>query len=334
MPDNDAALILGAGFSKAAEMPLTKELFDLGIEVRSQSQEARENNIAVPEAFNLARSKDSELTPEVWLAQLYAERDNVFQLMMTGTRWDHAIRYALARLVNLPKGSKAHYYYGISTYKSHSIHKQFWERIERDFKVKYIVTTNYDISIEQALHSVPSPHRTAPRCRYGGFQHIQTVRKMTDVTTRAYDLIQLGDDFVLYKLHGSINWAFEPHSPTLKIHDDVRAVFRVDDKYGIPAIVPPIPEKSMPPDFGQIWNEAKKVLLQTPIWIICGYSLPDYDQALKNWFQTILHEREKTKLIILDPYSSEIGKKWKILATNCEVVSVSGLPNALSETWI
>jgi SIR2-like domain len=334
--DRNAALILGAGFSKAAELPLTWELFSSEVKVRAQCKKAEVNNAAVQKAFENAIKTDPNLPVEVWLAQLYAERENPLQSEIHGTRWMDAIRFILARLVNLPNGSNTHYYYGVGTYGCHPHHLSFWERLEKEFNLKYIVTMNYDILVEQSLHTDKSVHRTMPRWRYGGFQHVQVVRKITDIRGKGkFELMPLGDEFVIYKLHGSVNWAWEPHSPSLKIHHDVRPVYRVQEDL-IPAIVPPIPEKDMPPEFGQIWNEAKKVLAQTPNWVICGYSLPDYDEALKNWFGEILEMRktENTKLIILDPYSNNIAAKWEALSKNCEIIPLKGLPDALEETWV
>lgn len=332
--DKNAAVILGAGFSYVGGLPLARDLFDPSAPIpQPRSKLALEKYKNVRWAFANAQANDPGLTAERWLAQLYAERDNPLQPMFSGVNWNDAVRYALARLVPLPKGSNSHYYYGIGTYCCHSIHRRFWERLEQEFSVKYIVTMNYDILVEQALHDIASPHRTSPRCRYGGFQHVQVVRKMTNVVTKADELMQLGDDFVLYKLHGSVNWAWEPHSPTLKIHQDVRAVFRADNKYGVPAIVPPIPEKHMPPEFGQVWDEAQRVLSQTPMWIVCGYSLPDYDEALRKFFGGILWSRPTTTLFILDPDSNRVAGKWNALASNCKVVPLAGLPDALDQTW-
>ena len=333
-PDRTAAVVLGAGFSYVGGLPLTRDLFDISAPLpQAQSKAAHESYETVRWAFARARASDGSLTAEGWLAQLYAERANPLQEMLFRTTWDNAVRYALARLVTLPRGSNAHYYYGIGTYHCHPVHQQFWERVEREFAVRYIVSLNYDILVEQALHDTPSDHRAAPRCRYGGFQHVQAVRKMRNVVTGDHELMQLGDDFVLYKLHGSVNWAWEPHSPTLKIHHDVRAVFRADNKYGVPAIVPPIPEKDMPPEFGQVWSEARKVLSDTPTWIICGYSLPDYDEALRRLFGGILSSRPTTRLIVIDPDSQAVAARWEALANNCSLLPLQGLPDALSKNW-
>lgn len=333
---SQTVVILGAGFSYAAGLPLTRDLFDVNVmPPRAQSKAAEVDYDEVRRAFARARNEDPLLTAESWLAQLYAERQSPLQRMLFGTRWDQAIRYALARLVVLPKGSNAHYYYGIGRNYCNPIHRQFWDRLEHQLDVKYIVTLNYDLLVEQALHNDRSTrHRTPPRCRYGGFQHVQAVRKMKNVITKEHDLMQLGDAFVLYKLHGSVNWAWEPHSPTMKIHEDVRAVFRSDNAYGVPAIVPPIPEKEMPPEFGQIWNEARKVLGQASTWIVCGYSLPDYDQALRQFFGEILRGRPMTRLVLLNPDSISVGERWKALGANCAIETLAGLPDALQQDWL
>ena len=329
----NAAVILGAGFSFVGGLPLTRDLFDSKRPLpQAQSRLSQDKYENVRWAFENATRKDPNLSAEQWLAYLYQYRENAFQQMMWGTTWDEAVRYALAQLVVLPKGSNTHYYFGIGSAQCHPTHKMFWEKVAENFSMKYIVTLNYDILVEQCLNFGDSAHRTPSRCRYGGFQHTQVVRKMTNVVTKAHELMPLGDEFVLYKLHGSVNWAWERHSPTLKIHHDVRAVFRVDDKHGVPAIVPPIPEKEMPPEFAQIWNEAKKVLIETPIWIVCGYSLPDYDEALVAWFREVLRTRKTTTILLLDPSSEQLASKWKALGT-CHVIPLKGLPEGLSQNW-
>jgi len=326
-------VILGAGFSYVGGLPLTRDLFDLSAPLpRAQSDTSVENHHSVRAAYSRASSRGA-VNAEQWLAELYATRANPLQRLSTGTTWDAAVRYALARLIELPAGSNSHYYYGIGSYRCHPVHEAFWTRLEQ-YGAKYIITLNYDMLVEQALHSTPSKHRAAPRCRYGGFQHVQVVRKLKDVVTKQEELLRLGDDFVLYKLHGSVNWAWEPHSPTLKIHQDVRAVFRADNKYGVPAIVPPIPEKEMPQEFGQVWNEARKVLSECDTWVVCGYSLPSYDKALADFFGDILRSRATTRLTILDPCSSAVASKWETLGANITCRTLPGLPDALNFAWL
>jgi len=165
----------------------------------------------------------------------------------------------------------------------HPTHELFWRFITKNFDLKYIVSLNYDLLVEQALHESHQKNRSAPQCYYGGFQYDQIVRKMTNVTRKEAEQVALGHRYVLYKMHGSINWAWE-HSPTIKIHDDVRAIFRRKRGWR-PAVIAPIPEKNMPSEFSQIWNEAGKVLADADNWIVCGYSMPDFDLALRRFFE-------------------------------------------------
>lgn len=333
-PSARNAVILGAGFSRAAGLPLTRDLFASPDAPRAQTASAAAHHAEVRQAYLSWKSEHPEEHAEQWLAYLYEMHDNPLQSMLHGTTWSEAVRYALSQLVILPPGSNSHYYYGICSSQCHPTHRRFWDRVISEFPPAAIVTLNYDILIEQALHSDPSPHRTAPDCYYGGFQYLQHVRKMTDVVTKKAEEVRLGNKYPLYKLHGSVNWAWERHSPSLKIHQDVRAVFRHDDAVGVPAIVPPIPEKEMPPEFGQIWQEAKKVLTGCENWIICGYSLPAYDIALAQFFAQILQQRKKTTIFLLDPYSGELAERWENLASgSVRVIQLPGIPEALDLPW-
>ena len=152
---------------------------------------------------------------------------------------------------------------------------------------------------------------------------------MTDVTKQRGELVQLGNEIALYKLHGSVNWAWEPHAPTLKIHDDARAVFRKDDKFRTPAIIPPIPEKEMPSEFSQIWAEARRSLLKCSRWIVCGYGLPDYDQALRLFFKDILSAQQQALILLLAPDSAVLAERWReISPKHVQVLPLPGLLEA------
>src|SRR5215213_7608091 len=91
-----AAVILGAGFSYIAGLPLTRDLFAPASEKpESRSKLSAQKHEDVRLAFNRALSQEPGLSAEQWLARLYSDRENVFQPMITGTRWEDAIRYAL-----------------------------------------------------------------------------------------------------------------------------------------------------------------------------------------------------------------------------------------------
>jgi hypothetical protein len=325
------ALILGAGFSRAAGLPLTRDLFE-----HDQLPTAREGkDLALIEEVGRAYQKwkrdNQEGHAEIWMASLYEAGVNSKDRF--GTTWDNAIQFALRRLVKVENAHPAPWYHGICTYQAHPIHAHFWELVLRNFEIKTIVSLNYDILVEQALHKPDSEHNSVPDCYYGGFTFTQAVRKLKNVTTREADLIQLGNRFRLYKLHGSINWAWEPHSPTMKMHNDVRSIFRRIAKHK-PAIIPPMPEKSLPEEFGHIWREARESLRDAAIWIVCGYSMPDYDTALIQFFRETIANAKIQKLFIVDPFSAQLRSKWKVPGTAFEIVCLPGLPEALDRDWL
>jgi hypothetical protein len=122
-------------------------------------------------------------------------------------------------------------------------------------------------------------------------------------------IVQLGHDVPIYKLHGSMNWAWEPHTLTLKIHDDVRAAFRAGN-HGIPAIIPPVEEKEMTAEFTAIWAEAEKALGRAERWVVCGYSMPTYDLAVCDLMERSAAHGKKKTVVLIDPMGSELAPRW------------------------
>lgn len=90
----------------------------------------------------------------------------------------------------------------------------------------------------------------------------------------------------------------------------------------------------MPPEFSQIWNEARLSLLKSSRWIVCGCSLPDYDQALRSFFKGILSEKQQTVILVLSPESRTLVERWReISPEQVQVLAVPGLPEALELDW-
>jgi hypothetical protein len=318
-------LILGAGFSRAAGLPLTSELFDVPVDPANRQAPAA--------AYQEWKQQNPAGNAETWLGLLYAERDDpLYSRVNYCSTWDDAIAFAIQRLVRIKGAGPRPYYHGICTFYRAAAHTLFWDFVLKRFDVRYIVTTNYDILVEQALHGDTLSKRSAPDCHYGGFFYNQSVRKMRDVVRREAEDVKLGHKYVLYKLHGSVNWAWERHSPTLKIHDDVRAVFRARGRVGCPAIIPPIPEKVLPPEFAQVWNEAEKSLRSSDTWIVCGYSMPSYDVAISDLFAKAGHRSAVKQIYILDPRSDIIALKWRAIS-QAEIRYLPGIPDCLHEDW-
>jgi hypothetical protein len=278
------AAILGAGFSHAAGLPLTSELMKGELPLTNGKPD-RALMQSVRAAFHTWSAANRGEPAEAWFREVYDQRGASGALVHAGIDWQNIVQYILRRLSQPTGPGTGRYYYGITRYQADALHRQFWDALlssrgPRDQPLP-VVTLNYDILAERALHRREPKAKPVPLFYYGGLQYIQVVRKMIDVSAppgKKHKIVQLGQDVALYKLHGSINWAWEPHTPTLKIHDDVRAAFRSVDR-GVAAIIPPVAEKEMADEFAQIWAEAKKVLGLAERWVVCGYSMPPYDQA-------------------------------------------------------
>lgn len=196
-----------------------------------------------------------------------------------------------------------------------------------------IITLNYDLLIERALNRTTKAGVSEPLFQYGGFPSPQFVRKMKNISQKGSEIpVQLGTDYTIYKLHGSLNWAFEHHNSNMKIHNDARAAFRINEKVGGPAIIPPIAEKELPIDFQRIWRQARNALVDARNWVVCGYSLPPYDIALSNWLSETIKESNVRKIFILDPQSEALAPRWVEMGRpNVDVVPLAGIPDSLAD---
>ena len=327
------SIVLGAGFSYVAGLPLTSQLFSTTELPPVRSRKDEERMLDVLLAFKAWGNDNPSGTAEEWLRVLYTDKNNPLSNMIHRTTWENAVGFGLRRLTTVKNAHPEAYYYGISRYDPdaiHQIHKDFWKFFQ-PIDARRIITLNYDLLVERALHGLGSNGKPEPLFSYGGFPYRQIVRKMMNVTTRSFEDVVLGTDYLIYKLHGSLNWAQERHSNNMKMHDDVRAVFRTTDSVGVPAIVPPIPEKELPEQFARIWSQAAVELKTSIVWVVCGYSMPEYDEALRKWFRRILSGSEVQRIAILDPDSNDLAHRWRHKARkDIEVRAFPGLPDCLS----
>ena len=159
----------------------------------------RDDDAIVFAAYACWRKANPVRGVEEWLASLYELRQHPRQLYIQGATWSKAIRCALRRLVDIPLGRNTPYYFGISTYRCHAVHEQFWDRVESDFDAKIIVSMNYDLLVEQALHSNKSQHPVFTQMLLRRI-HAHPGRSEDDGRRKeGVRLVQLGNEFALYK---------------------------------------------------------------------------------------------------------------------------------------
>lgn len=300
------AIILGAGFSVGAGVPLASQLFehrpDMDRLVRQRlvdrvvtqwsSWRSRTNLSAEEYLAELARSKLGEWHDAVWFVGLTIA-SRMGELRPVGGRLQLAKHY-LGR-------------------RSTAIHECFWTTVFRQRTDVSVITTNYDILPERGLRCHPRPRVDRPGFNYGFGPE--------DLAGRGYPYthargIQAAGHVPLLKLHGSVSWSVE-NGVLVKYHD-CRPAIRGDA-----AIVAPIAGKSVPPYLQPTWRAAKARLSNAPTWIVVGYSLPAYDRLI----QALLHEAATpgTTIHVFDP-DPTVAERFRAHLPELKVHAHPGLP--------
>jgi hypothetical protein len=137
-----------------------------------------------------------------------------------------------------------------------------------------VIITNYDLLIERTLRHKPMRKLASPGRYYGGLPRPQTLKSAAQPFSRwsPEQLIEMTGTIPVYKLHGSLSWSLA--GETIVAYQDMRPAFR---NGGNAAIIPPIPEKEIPIWLATVWDEAAQALRRSSVWIVCGYSAPEYD---------------------------------------------------------
>lgn len=318
----NTAIIVGAGFSFSAGLPLTKDLFNADVFIGSDQAQARMSRVF--RSWQEWSAANTTSGPEQFLSFTHSGSN-------TGASWHDVVEYVAAVLAT-PRGEdvpsrKSPRYAGRLTNSVRSpIHQNFWRLVQERLHVSMVTTTNYDLLVERGLRHKPRTRPPSPGIHYGGFPRPQWLKgdAQSFSVHKSDRQIELEGTIPLYKLHGSLNWSFE--SGSLKMYQDCRPAFRHG---GTAAIIPPLTEKATPPWLGNVWDSCEAHLKQCPNWLIIGYSLPLYDIALSELFKRA--GNAVANIWILDPYAAGgIQSRWSATAPSARVVCLPGLPEALS----
>lgn len=310
------ALILGAGFSFVGGLPLTKDLFLELPKFKNGPDEQRMG--AVKQAFEAWQANNRDSGPEIWMREMYNQRADTQPMQAVGTKWDDIVQYVTRRVSRAKNADAGPYYYGITRYHIPPGHKPFWKALEAVAPKFSVITLNYDILVERALHRVNADGKYEPRFFYGGLPFNMRVNKMVKLHHPTQSIeVSLGKEIGIYKLHGSLNWAIEPDSTLTKLHDDVRAAYR---KSGTSQIVPPITEKELSLEFGAIWAQAESAMAKSDTWIVFGYSMPAYDLAVSQLLTRSAQAGPPKTILVIDP-DDAVMSRW------------AALPNCARSSW-
>lgn len=307
------SVFLGAGFSFIGGVPLASRLFDEQPLVDDVVSRQRLVGRVLDGWGNWHRRTGR--TPEEYLVHLKES---------SSRRWDDAVWYvALVVTLGMPgvgvDGQKP-------TIMRHTLnrtpriaaHENFWTAIFKETADVCVLTTNYDILAERGLRMKPRPSLPRPGFHYEdgpeqlkgrGFPVYRSKPPITEGTVP------------LLKLHGSVSWSFSGNG--IDRYHDCRPAIRGDA-----AIIAPVPEKNIPSVFRPIWDRAATALAKSDIWIVVGYSFPEYDEAINKLFRSSANCA--TQVHIIDP-NPEVSKKVQSLLPDANVFSYRCIQCALND---
>lgn len=318
-----ACIILGAGFSYVARLPLADDLLTAPVHVASR--EAIHRFLAVREAYCQWQRTHSGHPTEEFLAE-------VFGAALAYPPWWWVAQLIAATLATPtppddrravdPRCAPR----VISPVKS-PVHQEFWHTVFRRFDVLGVITTNYDLLIERGMRHRPMVRPPTPGFFYGGLHRPQVLEGVAmpfSVQLRQLKPVELTGSIPLFKLHGSLNWCWE--DGRMITYQDVRAAFRLSRTC---AIVPPVPEKSPPDLLSGVWEAAEECLRRAPTWVVCGYSLSPYDQAVCDLFRKATTASSPATIVLMDPRARDLAPRWHQIAPTAQMTCLPGLPDAL-----
>ena len=304
------AVILGAGFSVVAGVPLANQLLDHRPDVDRVTRQALVDRVVA--RWGTWQSTTGGTTEE-YLAELertdqVAFRDAVWFVGLAVALQMGQLRFVGANLT-ITKHNLAR--------RSFPALETFWDILFGALTDVSVVTTNFDILAERGLRHVPRPRVKRPGFHYGfgpesfagggypSYAHIQKIRADGNVP--------------LFKLHGSVSWSVRD-GELVKYHD-CRPAIRGDA-----AIVAPLVEKTVPEYLRPTWATARQHLARARTWIVVGYSLPWYDKAVGSLFEEAT--RSDTTIHVFDP---DPGVASRFRALTHDVHSHPGLPDGFSD---
>lgn len=188
-----------------------------------------------------------------------------------------------------------------------------------------IITTNYDLFADKAVGRIIDKSLHGPNVRYGdAFKYLERMqygvpilgewtldnKGLPSILDGCTTWRKLSREIQLYKLHGSVNWAYCEGCHGIYGNfsfADLKSIFSLE-KIRCPAcgshydwlILPPIaPKQIKNPVITKIWRLAKQKLSAADRIVFIGYSFPQTDFDLAQW------------LIEACENSAARGRNWK-----------------------
>jgi hypothetical protein len=342
LSSHGCVLIVGAGWSAAAGLPLASELFDPLDDHRRFDWRDEQ----VIDAYRLWRRENGTDRAEQFIASAYAGHarivraplfpkpppSSVGQLELDlkledeqwhefTLSWERVATYIQRRLAT-PAATTRSYRY--APFRPALLRRtpspeqaRFWNDLLDRTIVRAIVTPSYDLTIEQTVGITPNVVPGSPGFHYAGMEGKVHPVNSPFAKDRSVDPTPAGP-IPLAKLHGSLNWSLT--SEGVDMFADVRPALR---DHSSAAIVPPLPEKHVPRWLSPVWHRAAQELGAADELVVVGYSLPPYDHQIKALFRMYADRVEHIR--IYDPFAADIADRWHEVAPNASIETLPGL---------
>jgi hypothetical protein len=315
---------VGAGFSSIAGVPLAKDLFRRNY-VLTLSQRSQKRFDAVLEHYRHWQTTNPNAHAEQYMSDIFSGVAGP-----NAPAWVWLVEYvgAVIASAGTPLASlnrNPRYSNRINRPSDCIAHKKFFDAILNAADNLTVITTNYDILIERALRHKLMRRPASPGCYYGGLPRPQMLKGAAQPFSRwSYEqLIEMTGAIPVYKLHGSLSWSLS--GETIIAYQDMRSAFRHG---GNAAIIPPISEKEIPTWLATVWDEAAQALRRSPVWVVCGYSAPEYDVEVLRLLREGGAHRSLT-VLLSSPNSGSSVTHWKSIVPKAHIVPLPGLPTGI-----
>lgn len=289
-------ILLGAGFSRSAGMPLASELLD---QVRSVARRylADSGASALDDALERYREYLRDTDPlrafdieefGAWLDwedMLQLEGSDTFS--DAGSRASLQLRWAIGHVLNEAMPDELP-----EVYLEFARRLTVWDQV---------LTLNYDLVLERALDAVGLPYRRFPD-RYG------TVNEHFTTTDAAQP-----DELILSKLHGSLDWVGLPLAPSSELHVDslVEGPRPAADPLGRIGVIAPSDLDSYYQSTSSWWRTPPLIMSPSTAKPLAGSALVPLWRGLLQWAGT------RGSLIVIgcslpagDPYVRRVVHKY------------------------
>jgi len=307
------SIILGAGFSAPANVPLASQLFDAKPDVDRVTRQRLVDRVL--QRWNEWRRANSR-SPEEYLADLQEGAGGAWR----DAQWYVGLVIALSmgrvEFVGMKPTITRH---NLNRTTGVQAHEAFWTAIFRRTEDVSVLTTNYDILPERGIRHTRRPRVPRPGFHYGwgpeplagggypSYSHIQKISAAGTVP--------------IYKLHGSVSWSYR-NGQLVRYHD-CRPAIRGDA-----AIVAPVTAKALPTYLEFVWVNARAALSSSHTWLVVGYSLPAYDALVRG----LLSDSARDNLVVhvFDP-DPGVAERFQSLLEGRIIVPHRGLLEGLGD---